>query len=322
MTPETNTNYPESAGINIVALYLQEISVIPLLTVEEEIRLGKLIKEGQLAKEKLFQKGLKEEERPRLNEQKASGKAAVAEMVKCNLRLAFSVARKAKERSKSDVLLLDLVQEGNLGLIDAAERFDYEMGWRFSTYAVWWIRVRIRRFINNQGGSIYLPDYQGEKFRHIWTAKEILREDLGREPTDEELAEELEMSPWRLAEQRAKYATVSAVSLNMPVYHDGEEGGSELGDFISDTEGVDPEESVMNKDREERVEKVLSELSPREQEILRKRFGIGCDHAYTLEEVGQEPHLRVSKERIRQLEKEALRKLNAPRCKERLRGLL
>lgn len=321
MTPETNTNYSESAGIDLVSRYLDEASKYPRLTVEEEIKLGKLIKQGQLAETKLALDGLKEE-RSKLIEQSLSGKKAQLEMVKCNLRLAFSFARKAKERSKSDVLLLDLVQEGNLGLIDAAERFDYEMGWRFSTYAVWWIRVRIHRFINNQGGSIYLPDYQGEKFRHIWTAKEMLRENLGREPTDEELAEKLEMSPWQLVEQRAKYATVSAVSLNMPVYH-GEEGESELGDFIPDTEGVNPEEWVINKARKEAINEVLSELTPRERKIIEMYFGIGeYDHPYTLEEISREHDLKgrndsdksgeaLSRERMRQLYEGALRKLRA-----------
>lgn len=323
ISTEKESNYQESAGIDPISLYLNEIGGIPLLTWEEVINLGKQIKGGHSAKRKLNQKGIPEEDRSELERQISQGQIAVQELIRHNLRLGVNVAKKYKGKG---VPFLDLIQEANLGLYSAAEKFDYAKGYQFSTYATWWIRQKISRFIFDNGSLIRLPIHQVEKFRHIWAVKEKLLENLGREPTNEEWAQKMEISPEKLEKDLVVYESISVVSLDVPVDH-GDEEGSEFSHFVSDAAAVDPERAAINTNMREKVEAILSEFTFREQQIIRMRFGIGYDHYFTLEEISNHPDFhrhghKMTRERIRQLEVKIMRRLRLPTRQERLRGLL
>lgn len=269
-----------------VRMYLKEIGKIPLLTSEEEVELAKMIEENS------------EEARRRLAE--------------ANLRLVVSIAKKYVGRG---MLFLDLIQEGNLGLIKAVEKFDYRKGYKFSTYATWWIRQAITRAIADQARTIRIPVHMVETINKLIRISRQLVQELGREPLPEEIAQEMNISEERVREI-LKIAQ-EPVSLETPI---GEEDDSHLGDFIEDQEAQAPADAAAFELLKEQLEDVLDTLSAREEKVLRLRFGLDDGRSRTLEEVGQ--FFGVTRERIRQIEAKALRKLRHPMRSKRLRDYL
>ena len=276
-------------GISIedpVRMYLKEIGKVPLLTAEEEIDLAKRMEQGD------------EEAKKRLAE--------------ANLRLVVSIAKRYVGRG---MLFLDLIQEGNLGLIKAVEKFDYRKGYKFSTYATWWIRQAITRAIADQARTIRIPVHMVETInKEIRVSRQLLQE-LGREPTPEEIAEEMNISVDRVRE--ILKISQEPVSLETPI---GEEEDSHLGDFIQDDNVPAPADAAANTMLKEQLEEVLVTLTEREQKVLRLRFGLDDGRARTLEEVGKE--FNVTRERIRQIEAKALRKLRHPSRSRKLKDYL
>lgn len=269
-----------------VRMYLKEIGTVPLLSLEEEVALAKRIEAGD------------EDARKQLAE--------------ANLRLVVSVAKRYVGRGMQ---LLDLIQEGNLGLIKAIEKYDYRKGFKFSTYATWWIRQSITRAIADQARTIRIPVHMVESINRVTrTSRELLQE-FGREPTAEEVADRLGMTPGKVAE--VMKAALDPVSLESPV---GDEDESHLGDFIPDNNMPVPSEEVTYKVLCEQIEEALQTLTKREEKVLRMRFGLDDGRARTLEEVGREFH--VTRERIRQIEAKALRKLKHPARSRKLRDYL
>ena len=269
-----------------VRMYLKEIGKVPLLSPEEEIELAKRMELGD------------ENARKRLAE--------------ANLRLVVSIAKRYVGRGMQ---FLDLIQEGNLGLIKAVEKYDYSKGFKFSTYATWWIRQAITRAIADQARTIRIPVHMVETInRLIRTSRQLLQE-LGREPTPEEIAEKMEMPVERVRE--IMKISQDPVSLETPI---GEEEDSHLGDFIQDDEASQPSEEASYTLLREQLEEVLSTLTPREEQVLRMRFGLIDGKPHTLEEVGKE--FDVTRERIRQIESKALRKLRHPSRSKKLRDFL
>jgi RNA polymerase primary sigma factor len=256
-----------------VRMYLREIGKIPLLTPEEEIKLAKRIERGDIAAKK--------------------------RLAEANLRLVVSLAKKYIGRGLS---FLDLIQEGNTGLMRAVEKFDYRKGFKFSTYATWWIRQAITRAIADQARTIRIPVHMIETINKLIRVQRQLVQDLGREPTPEEIAQEMGLDVEKV--EHIIKISQDTVSLEAPV---GEEEDSRLGDFIEDDKNVSPEESTVRQLLKDRIKEFLNELSPREQKILRMRFGLETGRTHTLEEVGQE--FGVTRERIRQIEAKALQKL-------------
>ena len=278
---------PEGVTVNDpVRMYLKEIGKIPLLTSEEEIELAQRIEQGD------------EEAKRRLAE--------------ANLRLVVSIAKKYVGRG---MLFLDLIQEGNLGLIKAVEKFDYRKGYKFSTYATWWIRQAITRAIADQARTIRIPVHMVETINKLIRVSRQLVQDLGREPLPEEIAREMNISEERVREI-LKIAQ-EPVSLETPI---GEEDDSHLGDFIEDHEAQAPADAAAFELLKEQLEDVLDTLSAREEKVLRLRFGLDDGRSRTLEEVGQ--YFGVTRERIRQIEAKALRKLRHPMRSKRLRDYL
>ncbi len=289
VTPEDDIELeiPDSISVNDpVRMYLKEIGKIPLLTSEEEIEYAKRIEEGD------------EEAKRRLAE--------------ANLRLVVSIAKKYVGRG---MLFLDLIQEGNLGLIKAVEKFDYRKGYKFSTYATWWIRQAITRAIADQARTIRIPVHMVETINKLVRVSRQLVQELGREPLPEEIAEEMGISEERVREI-LKIAQ-EPVSLETPI---GEEDDSHLGDFIEDQEARAPADAAAFELLKEQLEGVLDTLTPREEKVLRLRFGLDDGRSRTLEEVGQ--YFGVTRERIRQIEAKALRKLRHPMRSKRLKDYL
>ena len=276
-------------GISIedpVRMYLKEIGKVPLLSAEEEIELAKRMADGD------------EEAKKRLAE--------------ANLRLVVSIAKRYVGRG---MLFLDLIQEGNLGLIKAVEKFDYQKGFKFSTYATWWIRQAITRAIADQARTIRIPVHMVETINKLIRVSRQLLQELGREPTPEEIAAELDMPVDRVRE--ILKISQEPVSLETPI---GEEEDSHLGDFIQDDNVPVPAEAAAQTLLKEQLDEVLSTLTEREQKVLRLRFGMSDGRARTLEEVGKE--FDVTRERIRQIEAKALRKLRHPSRSRKLRDYL
>lgn len=295
-----------------VSLYLKEMSRVPLLTAEEEIQLAQQMKRGQIAAQRLIKDGHDPEERERLMEEMRRGYQARAHLIQANTRLVVSIAKKYLGQG---VPFLDLIQEGNLGLMKAVEKFDPRRGCKFSTYATWWIRQAITRALAEQGRVIRLPVHMDERLRKVyWTARQLER-DSGRSPTPEEIASEMGLKPrkveWLLRVSRRP------VSLEKPV---GEEEDSELGDFIEDQDAVSPVDTTYQHMLGNQLERVLATLSPREARILRLRFGLHDGRSYTLKEVGEK--FGLTRERIRQIEAEALNRLRHPSRSRQLRGYL
>jgi RNA polymerase primary sigma factor len=269
-----------------VRMYLREIGKIPLLTPDEEVTLAKLVEAGE----------------PR-------GKSA---LVEANLRLVVSIAKKYIGRG---MLFLDLIQEGNLGLIRAVEKFDYRKGYKFSTYATWWIRQAITRAIADQARTIRIPVHMVETINKLIRVSRQLVQRLGREPTAEEIAQEMEIQSEKVEE--IQRIAQEPVSLETPI---GEEEDSQLGDFLEDKDLPSPEEAAASQLLREQLDDMLEDLTEREREVLRLRFGLEDGHPYTLEEVGR--RFGVTRERIRQIEAKALRKLRHPSRSRKLRDFL
>ena len=259
-----------------VRMYLREIGKVSLLTAAEEVDLAKKMENGDVEAKK--------------------------RLIDANLRLVVSIAKKYIGRG---MLFLDLIQEGNLGLIRAVEKFDYRRGFKFSTYATWWIRQAITRAIADQARTIRVPVHMVETINKMVRMSRLLVQELGREPTDEEIAARMGIEPSRVEEIRR--ISQLPVSLETPI---GEEEDSQLGDFIEDHELPSPDEAAAGHLLHEQIEDMLSTLSDREREVLHFRFGLEDGHSYTLEEVGKK--FNVTRERIRQIEAKALRKLRQP----------
>ena len=282
----TETTYE---GINVddpVRMYLREIGRIPLLTYDQELDLAKKILEGN--------------------------EAARQKLAESNLRLVVSIAKKYVGRG---MLFLDLIQEGNMGLIKAVEKFDYTKGFKFSTYATWWIRQAITRAIADQARTIRIPVHMVETINKLIRTSRHLLQQLGREPSPEEIAQELEISVEKVME--IQKIAQDPVSLETPI---GEEDDSHLGDFIQDDDSPAPQDSAAYTLLKEQLEEVMNTLTPREAKVLKLRFGLEDGKARTLEEVGRE--FEVTRERIRQIEAKALRKLRHPSRSKKLKDYM
>lgn len=289
-TPIDTINLSVPDGVSSddpVRLYLKEIGKYPLLTSEEEIALAKQIAEGT-------------------PEEQAAAKKKLSE---ANLRLVVSIAKRYVGRGMQ---FLDLIQEGNLGLIKAAEKFDYTKGYKFSTYATWWVRQAITRAIADQARTIRIPVHMVETINKLIRVNRQLAQELGRDPTPAEIAKEMGISESKVREI-IKIAQ-EPVSLETPI---GEEEDSHLGDFIEDENAPAPAEVASNAMMREQLQEVLHTLTPREEKVIRLRFGLEDGQAHTLEEVGKE--FNVTRERIRQIEAKALRKIRHPGRSKKLR---
>ena len=307
-----------------VRMYLKEIGKVPLLSAEEEIDLAQQMEEGNVAGEKiaLLKKRRDEasdEEKEEINAeikelQKAVelGSYAKKRLAEANLRLVVSIAKRYVGRG---MLFLDLIQEGNLGLIKAVEKFDYRKGYKFSTYATWWIRQAITRAIADQARTIRIPVHMVETINKLIRVSRQLLQELGREPSPEEIAEEMNMPVERVRE--ILKISQEPVSLETPI---GEEEDSHLGDFIKDDNVPVPADAAAFTLLKEQLEEVLGTLTEREQKVLTLRFGLEDGRARTLEEVGKE--FKVTRERIRQIEAKALRKLRHPSRSRKLKDYL
>lgn len=295
-----------------ISLYLREIGTITLLTSEDEVEFAKRLERGNEAKKRLETEKLDPEKWEDLQRIVMDGERARKQLIQANSRLVVSIAKKYVGHG---VPFLDLIQEGNLGLIRAVEKFDYLLGYKFSTYATWWIRQAITRALADQARTIRVPVHMSEQINKLRTAQRHLEQSLGREPTVEEVASELDMSPRRI-EQIMEIAQ-RPLSLELPV---GEEEDSELGDFIEDEDTPLPTEAAWQELLREEIEQVLGSLSPREARVLQLRFGLADGYQHTLEEVGEK--FGVTRERIRQIETKAIRRLRHPMRSKRLRDYL
>ncbi len=300
------------AADDAVGLYLREMARVPLLSLEEETHLAHVIEIGREAEQELSNNGTDPAERARLEVLVEEGRAAREHLIKANTRLVVSIAKKYIGRG---VPFLDLIQEGNLGLMKAVEKFDYRRGYRFSTYATWWIRQTISRAVADQSRTIRVPVHMSDRIRRLYKTAQQLEQEYGRPPSPEEIAAELDMEPRKV--QWMLRVSWRPLSLEHPV---GEEEDNELGAFIEDDSTPTPPQSAYQKMLAEKVEEVLSTLSPREARILRLRFGLGGSRSHTLEEVGQK--FGLTRERIRQIEGKALRRLRHPRRSRQLRQYL
>ncbi|WP_076826721.1 MULTISPECIES: RNA polymerase sigma factor [unclassified Frankia] len=298
---------------DLVRMYLREIGKVPLLNAAQEVELSKRVEAGLFAEHKLeTDEGLAEDLRRDLRLLVTDGQAAKQQLVSANLRLVVSVAKKYSGRGMT---LLDLVQEGNLGLIRAVEKFDYAKGYKFSTYATWWIRQAIGRALADQARTIRIPVHVVEQINKITRLQRQLVSTLGREPTDEELAFELDMPIEQVVELR-RYAQ-DTVSLETSV---GDDGDSVLGDFIEDSDATSPADAASYGAMQDEIDNVLGALNPREREVMRLRFGLADGKQHTLAEVGN--RLGLTRERIRQIERDTLRELRKPAVAGRLREFL
>jgi RNA polymerase primary sigma factor len=305
---------------DLVRIYLREIGRVPLLTAQDEVELAKAIEAGLFAEEKLQadvrypQAAVAGCDGARASELAllaAEGMRAKQRLIEANLRLVVSIAKRYIGRG---LVFLDLIQEGNLGLIRAVEKFDYTKGYKFSTYATWWIRQAITRAIADQARTIRIPVHMVETINKMARIQRQLHQDLGREATPEEIALEMGLAPERVAE--IQRIAQEPVSLQSPI---GEED-SDLGDFIEDADAVVPMEAAAFIMLQDQLERVLDNLSVREQRIIQLRFGLTDGHPRTLEEVGRE--FGVTRERIRQIESKTLAKLRHPSRAQMLREYL
>ena len=300
-----------------VRMYLKEIGKVDLLTAAEEVDLAMKIEAGTEATEKLeaHERGeleLSRVELRRLNRVEQVGLEAKQSLISANLRLVVSIAKRYVGRG---MLFLDLIQEGNLGLIRAVEKFDYTKGFKFSTYATWWIRQAITRAIADQARTIRIPVHMVETINKLVRVQRQLLQDLGRDPTPEEIGEEMGMSAERIRE--IQKISQEPVSLETPI---GEEEDSQLGDFIEDSQAVAPPEAASDSMLREQLEQVLDGLADRERKVIKLRFGLEDGHPRTLEEVGRE--FGVTRERIRQIESKTLAKLRHPSRSSKLKDYL
>ena len=316
---------PEGVSVeDPVRMYLKEISKVPLLSADEEIELAQNMEDGAVATEKINVlkgrlDGASEEEKAEIKEEIKTlqrdvdkGADAKKRLAEANLRLVVSIAKRYVGRG---MLFLDLIQEGNLGLIKAVEKFDYKKGYKFSTYATWWIRQAITRAIADQARTIRIPVHMVETINKLIRVSRQLLQELGREPSPEEIAKEMNMPVERVRE--ILKISQEPVSLETPI---GEEEDSHLGDFIKDDNVPVPADAAAFTLLKEQLEEVLGTLTEREQKVLTLRFGLEDGRARTLEEVGKE--FNVTRERIRQIEAKALRKLRHPSRSRKLKDYL
>ena len=282
---ENTVNATDAGESDAVMTYLREIGRVPMITHEREIELAKRIENGD--------------------------RDAMKQFILANLRLVVSIAKRYVGRG---LTLLDLIQEGNIGLIRAVQRYDWRRGHRFSTHATWWIRQAISRAVADKGRTIRLPVYVNTALNRIRRERQRLLQELGREPSEQELADATGLDPLRMIELQS--APGAPVSLELPV---GEDEEQELGDVLADTESASPEDIATTQTLKDEVQRVLeSVLTPRERLVLQLRFGLGNGQAHPLEQVGRE--LGITRERVRQIEAGALAKLRQPPVLERLRG--
>jgi len=320
LLPETTVEHPEAFDLSVIStddtvgLYLKEMARVPLLTTEQEVDLAKRIERGNQAEAELARRNGSTAAKRAITLQASvqDARGARDHLIKANTRLVVSIAKKYMARG---VPFLDLIQEGNLGLMKAVEKFDYRRGFRFSTYATWWIRQTITRSIADQGRTIRVPVHMSDRIRRLYRVARELEQDLGRKPTPEEIAQRMELDPRKV--QWMMRVSWRPLSLESPV---GEEEDSELGSFVEDETTPTPTQSAYQNLLRDKIEEVLSSLSPREARILRLRFGLHNGRSYTLEEVGQK--FGLTRERIRQIEGKALRRLRHPRRSRQLRDYL
>ena len=308
----------EDAGVRAatsdpVRMYLKEIGRVPLLTAAEEVDLAKRVEAGLFASEKLtMSASLSGSLHRDLELIERDGQLAKKRLIEANLRLVVSIAKRYVGRG---MLFLDLIQEGNLGLIRAVEKFDYTKGYKFSTYATWWIRQAITRAIADQARTIRIPVHMVETINKLVRIQRQLLQDLGREPTPEEIGKEMELPPERVRE--IQKLSQEPVSLETPI---GEEDDSNLGDFIEDSDAVVSIDAASFILLQEQLDSILHTLSEREKKVIQLRFGLTDGHPRTLEEVGKE--FGVTRERIRQIESKTLSKLRHPSRSQKLRDYL
>ncbi len=298
-----------------VGLYLKEMSRVPLLNVEEELDLAKRIERGKCARRELTRTNgsTPPARRQELESHSSDGQLAREHLIKANTRLVVSIAKRYMGRG---VPFLDLIQEGNLGLMKAVEKYEYQRGFRFSTYATWWIRQTITRAIADQGRTIRVPVHMVDRIRQLYRTTHEMEQKLGRVPTTDELAEEIGVNTNKV--EWMMRVSWLPLSLESPINDDEED--SELGMFIEDQVTPTPIQSTYANLLREKVQEVLDTLPPREARILRLRFGLENGRAYTLEEVGQK--FGLTRERIRQIESKALRRLRHPRRARQLKDYL
>lgn len=295
-----------------IGLYLKEVSRVPLLNAEEEVELAQRIERGRMAREELARGNVNNRRRMELRKLIEDGWAAREHLITANSRLVISVAKKYMGRG---VPFLDLIQEGNIGLIRATKKFDYRRGHKFSTYATWWIRQAVTRAIADQGRTIRVPVHMGDQINKLLRVQHQLTQRLGREPSVEELAIALDVPPKKVENM----IQVARRPLSLETPTDDEED-SVLGDFIEDDEAPPPDDSATYNLLKEHLEDVLNGLPPREVRILQLRYGLLDGQAYTLEEVGRK--MGVTRERVRQIEAQALSRLRHPSIRRKLRDYL
>jgi RNA polymerase primary sigma factor len=298
-----------------VRMYLQEIGQVPLLTAEQEVELSKQMEAGDDARRRMGEPDgayITSNERRGLEQQCCRGDDARQRLIQANLRLVVSIAKKY---TSYGLTMMDLVQEGNIGLMRAVEKFDYTKGHKFSTYATWWIRQAITRAIADQSRTIRLPVHMGEAISQVKRTSHKLQQSMQREPTPEEIADAMGISPNKV--RRTLEASMHPLSLEMPV---GQEGEGRMGDFIEDDRVATPAEAAAASMLREQIEEVLQKLPERERKIIQLRYGLKDGRYRTLEEVGVE--FGITRERIRQIEAVALRKLRHPHLGKKLRGYL
>ena len=296
-----------------IGLYLKEVSRVPLLSdINEERALAIRIERGKFAREELARGNVSPKRRLELRQQIEDGWQAREHLITANSRLVISVAKKYVGRG---VPFLDLIQEGNIGLIRATKKFEYQRGHKFSTYATWWIRQAVTRAIADQGRTIRVPVHMGDQINKLLRTQHQLTQKLGREPTVEEMAEALEVPPKKVENM----IQVARRPLSLETPTDDEED-SVLGDFIEDDEAPPPDDTATYNLLREHLEEVLETLPPREVRILQLRYGLQDGQAYTLEEVGRK--MGVTRERVRQIEAQALQRLRHPSVRRKLRDYL
>ena len=296
-----------------VRMYLKEIGKVELLTAEEEVNLAKLIEYGKYAKQQVESGNYKDEkEKQDYLDAVERGEMAKQRLIEANLRLVVSIAKRHVGRG---MLFLDLIQEGNMGLMKAVDKFDYTKGFKFSTYATWWIRQAITRAIADQARTIRIPVHMVETINKLVRCQRQLMQELGREPSPEEIAAKMETTPEKVRE--IIKISQEPISLESPV---GEEDDSNLGDFIPDTDAISPDEYASNELLKDELRNVLETLTDREERVLRLRYGLDDGRMRTLEEVGKE--FGVTRERIRQIENKAINKLRHPSRIKKLRDFM
>ncbi len=309
---KTRVDLDDISAEDTVSLYLKQMGQVPLLSGAQEVELARQIEDALKARSRLRCASISSEERTALLDVIAAGEQARIKVVEANTRLVVSVAKKY---IRQGVPFLDLIQEGNIGLMKAVEKFDYHRGYKFSTYATWWIRQGITRALAQQSRLIRLPVHAGDQIRKIYRTAEHLEQESGRRPTPEEIAQETGLNSTKV--ERLLRISRYPISLARPV---GDDGDTEFGDFIEDEESLPPTDIAYQQLLRETLEGVLGALTPREARILRLRFGLRDGRTHTLEEVGVK--FGLTRERIRQIEHQALDRLRHPRRCKQLRDYL